>query len=727
MDPVPASNPRRAAALSTWLACGLAAALAWAAPAWADDDLPGRVGRVADVAGELFLSPQDAPDQWQAVGINYPVTTGDNLWAGNDARAEVDFGAGQFRLAGDTNLHLSRLDDRQFALFVAQGRVSVRVRFLDPGEVARIDTPNAQVVLTRPGFYRVDVSGDRGQTRLVVREGEANVLTAGALQQVLPGQTAVVDGADPQYASVSNGIGTDGFDAWAAARDRRYERGRSASYVSPQMVGAAELDAYGSWSEVPQYGAVWYPNDVPSGWAPYQNGYWTEVGAWGPTWVDYSPWGYAPFHYGRWVFVGSRWGWCPGAFVARPLWAPAMVAWAGGPGWGLSLSVGAPVWGWTPLAWGEPYRPWWGRCSTGCWDRYNRPYNVNVNVVRPNSPPPTRYVNWNAPGGMSAMAGNTLIVRKPVRENLVAVPGGVAANAPVMASAPRFSAEPGRVPTRRVGEGAPPPASTFYPATARSRGMGVAPGTAPVNTVVPAARTRTDAPGSAVGSPMTRTTPVSPGAGSGYATPGATSPLTRETRPVAPAAQGAGGAPGAAMGVARPATAGSPQGLPAASQPAATPPARATTGGMAGAAPTASTPRKESPSDSRTSYMRPAPTAPRAAPAQPSAGLGRQPVPAQPSAGPGRQPVPAPSSVGVGRPSVQAQPQPIPMKVPNAPQQQAPMARTQPAPMQAPQAAPAAPTVRTPPPAPTSEAQSKPASDGSMKRQRGEGANPDRR
>ena len=42
-----------------------------------------------------------------------------------DSRAEVDFGAGQFRLAGDTNLHVSRLDDRQFALFVAQGRVSV--------------------------------------------------------------------------------------------------------------------------------------------------------------------------------------------------------------------------------------------------------------------------------------------------------------------------------------------------------------------------------------------------------------------------------------------------------------------------------------------------------------------------------------------------------------------------------------------------------------------------
>ncbi len=399
--------------------------------AFADDDLPGRVGRVADVGGELFLAPQDKPDQWVAIGLNYPVTSGDNLWVGKDGRAEIDFGAGQFRLAGDTNLHLSQLDDRQFALFVAQGRVNVRVRVLEPGETARIDTPNTQVVLTRPGLYRVDVSEDREHTQLVVREGEANILTAGGVQQVLPGQTAAVDGTDPRFATVRNGVGSDGFDTWAASRDRRYY-GRTANYVSPQMVGAADLDQYGTWSQVPEYGAVWYPSDVGADWAPYRNGYWTEVGAWGPTWVDYAPWGYAPFHYGRWAYISGRWGWCPGAYVARPLWAPALVGWAGGSGWSLSATVGAPVYGWVPLGWGEPYRPWWGRCSNGCWNRYNRPYAVNVAVVRPNSPP-TRYVNWNAPGGITAVSGSALVMRQPVQANLVRVPGGVAASAPVLA------------------------------------------------------------------------------------------------------------------------------------------------------------------------------------------------------------------------------------------------------------------------------------------------------
>ena len=456
---------RRASAFLLW-----AVAIALPGVALAQDDLPGRVGRVADVGGELFLAPQDQPEQWVPIGLNYPVTSGDNLWVGNNGRAEIDFGAGQFRLASDTNLHVSRLDDREFALFVAQGRVNVRVRVLEPGETARIDTPNTQVVLTRPGLYRVDVTNDREHTELAVREGEANVLTAGAVQQVLPGQSAVVDGAEPRFASVRNGVGTDGFDSWAASRDRRYDRARTATYVSPQMVGAADLDQYGTWSQVPEYGAVWYPSDVGADWAPYRNGYWTEVGAWGPTWVDYAPWGYAPFHYGRWAHVGGRWGWCPGAYVARPLWAPALVGWAGGSGWSLSATVGAPVYGWVPLAWGEPYRPWWGRCSNGCWERYNRPYAVNV--AARNNPPPTRYVNWNAPGGVTAMSGSALVMRKPVRENLVRVPVGSVPSAPVLASAPLVRSDPGRIPMRRPGDGTPPPASTFYPTTARPGGPG---------------------------------------------------------------------------------------------------------------------------------------------------------------------------------------------------------------------------------------------------------------
>jgi hypothetical protein len=75
---------------------------AFRSPARRDDDLPGRVGRVAEFAGEIFLSPQDNATEWSAIGINYPVTTGDNLWVSGEGRAEIDYGGGQLRLAGDT-------------------------------------------------------------------------------------------------------------------------------------------------------------------------------------------------------------------------------------------------------------------------------------------------------------------------------------------------------------------------------------------------------------------------------------------------------------------------------------------------------------------------------------------------------------------------------------------------------------------------------------------------
>ncbi len=175
------------------LAVGLAAA---AVPALAEEDLPSRAGRLADVAGRVYLATEERAEDWVEALRNYTITSGDNLWVAGDGRAEIDYGGGQLRLAGDTNVHVARLDDRILALFVAQGRVIVRVRVLDPGESALIDTPNTQVTLTRPGLYRIEVAQDRSRTDVVVRQGEALVQLAAGAQQVLPGQTAAVLGAE---------------------------------------------------------------------------------------------------------------------------------------------------------------------------------------------------------------------------------------------------------------------------------------------------------------------------------------------------------------------------------------------------------------------------------------------------------------------------------------------------------------------------------------------------
>ena len=464
----------RAAARSATLAIVLACALAGTAPParGADDDMPARVGRIADFGGAVHVAPEDRANEWAEVGLNYPVVSGDNLWVSGDGRAEVDVGGGRLRLAGDTNVHLSRIDDRELSLFVAQGRVIVRLDVLDPGEVARVDTPNTQVTLLRPGLYRIEVSNDRQETTLVVREGEATAAVTNGLQQVLPGQTATLFGDQDVQADVRNGTGLDGFDTWSADRDRYYRANRSAAYVSPQMVGAADLEQYGAWQTYPEYGAVWFPSTVDAGWAPYRHGRWVSLSGWGLTWVDDAPWGYAPFHYGRWAFIGGRWGWCPGRFVARPVWAPALVAWYGGGGG--AVGGYGPVYGWVPLGWRDPYIPAWRNCSNRCWNNYNRPYAVNV-AERPRQRP-THYVNYQVPGAVTAMSGAAFVSGKPVAVNRVNLPGGQLSGLPPLSNAPQVKPLPITTNRVRPGNGAPIPASSAYGTTQADGGVAAAPG-----------------------------------------------------------------------------------------------------------------------------------------------------------------------------------------------------------------------------------------------------------
>lgn len=601
------------------------------------DDLPGRVGRLADLTGSVYVSTDERADEWVEALRNYSVTSGDNLWVAGDGRAEIDYGGGQFRLAGDTNVHVARLDDRILALFVAQGRVIVRVRVLDTGEAARVDTPNTQLALTRPGLYRIEVSADRTRTSVVVREGEATVAVAAGLQQVLPGQTASVAGAEPAYAEVRSGYGLDGFDTWSADRDRRYERSRTASYVSRQMIGYADLDDYGRWDSSPEYGMVWYPTTVVAGWAPYRYGRWSWVAGFGWTWVDDAPWGYAPFHYGRWVHVGNRWGWSPGGYVARPAWAPALVGWYGGSGWAASVSFGAPIYGWVPLGWGEPYLPWWRNCSDRCWTRYNRPYAVNL-AERPRAPP-TRYANWSVPGGVTAVPGATFTGRQPVQSNVVALRPQAIASAPVLTQAPVL-AKPSAatIPGAKPTIAAPPPAVRF-----QTKPLQIAPAAAPgTRGSEGRARSPTSAP------PAVARPGVAPSSGPVVATPVAPVPAPSMSAPPA----------GRAAGRPAPAPTDAPGTWGAPSSPA-----------PRLAAPVAPRPEPRVPQGSipNRAEPRPVPPAPTGAPLPRSAPPATYAPP--PSALPAQAVRPAPSAASVPPAAVAAPP---PQGVRNAPQAKKP-------------------------------------------------------
>ena len=191
-------------------------------------------------------------------------------------------------------------------------------------------------------------------------------------------------------------------------------------YVSPEVPGYYDLDGYGSWDTVAQYGPIWYPTSVAVGWCPYRFGRWVWVEPWGWTWVDDAPWGFAPFHYGRWVQVGPRWGWLPGPIAVAPIYGPAFVAFLGGPGFSVSFGVGG-VAAWFPLGPGEPFYPWYHH-SPG----YLRQINVtnvrNFNVTNITNVTNINNVHYRYQAvATTAVSANAFRNAQPVMRNMVHV------------------------------------------------------------------------------------------------------------------------------------------------------------------------------------------------------------------------------------------------------------------------------------------------------------------
>ncbi|MBC7944708.1 MAG: hypothetical protein H7X91_05490 [Burkholderiales bacterium] len=340
------------------------------------DDPPARVGRISLIQGNVSFY---SGDDWQRAVLNFPVTSHNAISTANGARAEIRIGSMALRIEENTELNLTVIDDRTIQLGVPKGSLSVSLRSIRSGEAYQIVTADTTIDLMRPGRFRIDADAGReidpesnsdsnsdasgAATRVTVFHGLATATAGDEIITIRGDESALLAGRGPEFSQAD----VDDFDRWVLARDRDYEKARSAeapSGLSPETTGYEELDRYGEWRGHTSYGSLWYPNDVPAGWAPYRNGYWSHVAPWGWSWIDYAPWGFAPFHYGRWVYHHNRWGWWPGHYAHRPVYAPALVAYVGHPHSSVSISFGSyPLIGWFPLAPYEAYYPGYGHSS----------------------------------------------------------------------------------------------------------------------------------------------------------------------------------------------------------------------------------------------------------------------------------------------------------------------------------------------------------------------------
>jgi hypothetical protein len=403
-------------------------------------DPPGRVARLDAVEGSVTFQPA-GEEEWLSAALNRPLVTGDSLWADEESRAEIHIGSTALRLGSKTEISLLDLGDRATQIRLAQGSLIVKVRKLDDDESYEVDTPHVAFTITQPGDYRLDVDPDGNQTEVAVWSGRGVADGGGSSHTIAAGQHAIFTGSDRLSYSVGSVPDRDGLDTWASGRDQNEDQSDSANYVSREMTGYEDLDDYGDWSYVEGYGECWQPRTLEVGWQPYRFGYWTWVGPWGWTWVENEPWGFAPFHYGRWAYAGARWVWVPGPAGARPVYAPALVAWVGGgPGSNFAFSFGAGV-GWFPLAPGEVFVPGY---------RVSRAYvsSVNLTNTRVEGRAVTNfynasilnhgtaggdftYANRGVPGAMTVVSRETFAGGRPVAANVVSVPAKELAAAPV--------------------------------------------------------------------------------------------------------------------------------------------------------------------------------------------------------------------------------------------------------------------------------------------------------
>jgi hypothetical protein len=449
-----------------------------------DDDPPSRVARLSYAHGTVSFNPSGT-DDWVSAVVNRPLTTGDKLWTDNGARAELHLGSAAIRLSGNTGFSFLNLDDRTAQIRVTEGTLNVRVLRLENDETFEIDTPNLALSILRPGNYKINVNEAGDATVVSVRDGEGEVTGGGSAYTVHPGETGTFAGTDQLDADIQrNGGDDDDFDHWCGDRDHREDHSTSSRYVSSDVIGYEDLDDNGGWRPVPEYGTVWFPHTTIVGWAPYRYGHWVWVSPWGWTWVDDAPWGFAPFHYGRWVVVSGIWGWVPcpprpvavvGVAYVRPVYAPALVAWVGGPHFSIGLGIGgggAVGVAWFPLGPRDVYCP-----SYHVSERYVRNVNVtnttvinqtnitnvynNVYVNKTVNVTNIKYQNQTAPNAVTATSHQAFTSAQPVGRNMVKVDAREVASAPVAPLTPAVAPQQHSVLGAGASASVKPPAASF--------------------------------------------------------------------------------------------------------------------------------------------------------------------------------------------------------------------------------------------------------------------------
>ncbi|MDA8121918.1 MAG: hypothetical protein M0Z38_05040 [Deltaproteobacteria bacterium] len=267
-----------------------------------DEGFPAySVARLKVFEGTAWVRMPDS-GEWEEFATNSPVPERSRVNIPEGSEAELQFHGGQFvLLTGGTEIDVRRFDDQVSAFRLRSGEI----RFDLPPEdfsPVRVAIPgDGKTSFPVPGRYWLFVQED-GQTRLVVRSGEAAVKVERGDFRVKAGEAAMI-GQEVRITAYGGGD----EDNYASPPPLSEEERR----VDAPPATVRELRDYGEWVNTTDYGYAWRPR-VVVGWTPYYYGRWAWVSPFGWTWVSYEPWGWYPYHYGWWVTDPVfGWVWSP--------------------------------------------------------------------------------------------------------------------------------------------------------------------------------------------------------------------------------------------------------------------------------------------------------------------------------------------------------------------------------------------------------------------------------
>ena len=333
------------------LALTIGVAILGLAPASrADDSSSTRAARLTYLQGTVTVYTPDS-SAGIAAQLNLPLLSGVQVVTGQDGQAEVEFEDGSIvRLTPNSAISLDNLSvdsngvfntnlSLQHGLAYAELRASPQYSYAimaGADLLSPVENATVRINFDEPPATFAVLDGTVHIERLLAPGSD---LSSAAYQtDVRAGESLRADTTDSARYFLTQGVDPDTWDQWnedldqsAAAQSADATDVRD-NYAGAQGYGWSDLDANGTWYDVPGQGPVWQPTVAvdDSSFDPYGNGAWIDYSGVGYIWASGYSWGWTPYRCGDWSYFSSfGWGWAPGSGC-------------GGRGWGFA-GGGRPV------------------------------------------------------------------------------------------------------------------------------------------------------------------------------------------------------------------------------------------------------------------------------------------------------------------------------------------------------------------------------------------------